>query len=141
MEGRPIVREANLEEFRQHPDFARREKLEEPKPEAPMYPNPLDRTKAAGLHQWGMVIDLNLNPCISESGGFIAATRKAKLKFVDVIGQGELDENPVDPGIAIESPDEAEQFLLRDGCRPLFCHRIEAHFLTGLTFGSNIRPG
>jgi len=32
-----------------------------------------------------MVIDLNLNPCISESGGFIAATKKAKFKFVDVI--------------------------------------------------------
>jgi D-alanine-D-alanine ligase len=32
-----------------------------------------------------MVIDLNLNPCISESGGFIAATQKAKFKFVDVI--------------------------------------------------------
>ena len=32
-----------------------------------------------------MVIDLNLNPCISESGGFIAATQKAGFKFVDVI--------------------------------------------------------
>jgi D-alanine-D-alanine ligase len=32
-----------------------------------------------------MVIDLNLNPCISESGGFIAATQKAGYKFVDVI--------------------------------------------------------
>jgi D-alanine-D-alanine ligase len=34
-----------------------------------------------------MVIDLNLNPCISESGGFIAATQKAGYKFVDVIKQ------------------------------------------------------
>jgi len=33
------------------------------------------------------VIDLNLNPCISQSGGFIAATRKAGYKFVDVISQ------------------------------------------------------
>ena len=40
-----------------------------------------------GADRIPMVIDLNLNPCISESGGFIAATRKAKLKFVDVIGQ------------------------------------------------------
>jgi D-alanine-D-alanine ligase len=34
-----------------------------------------------------MVIDLNLNPCISSSGGFIAATEKAGYKFVDVIKQ------------------------------------------------------
>jgi len=34
-----------------------------------------------------LVIDLNLNPCISQSGGFIAATEKAGYKFVDVIRQ------------------------------------------------------
>jgi D-alanine-D-alanine ligase len=32
-----------------------------------------------------MVIDLNLNPCISESGGFVAASKKARLTFVKVI--------------------------------------------------------
>jgi len=31
------------------------------------------------------VIDLNLNPCISPSGGFVAATEKAGLKFTEVI--------------------------------------------------------
>jgi len=31
------------------------------------------------------VIDLNLNPCISQSGGFVAATEKAGLKFTEVI--------------------------------------------------------
>jgi molybdopterin-containing oxidoreductase family iron-sulfur binding subunit len=59
MEGRPIVREANLKQFREHPDFAKREKLEEPPIVAPLYPNPLDKTKAAALHQWGMSVDLN----------------------------------------------------------------------------------
>jgi len=34
-----------------------------------------------------LVIDMNLNPCISESGGFIAATQKAGIKFVKVIEQ------------------------------------------------------
>lgn len=34
-----------------------------------------------------MVIDLNLNPCISESGGFIAATQEAGYTFVEVIEQ------------------------------------------------------
>ena len=32
-----------------------------------------------------MVIDLNLNPCISESGGFVAASKKAGFTFVKVI--------------------------------------------------------
>jgi D-alanine-D-alanine ligase len=31
------------------------------------------------------VIDLNLNPCISQSGGFVAATEKAGYKFTEVI--------------------------------------------------------
>ena len=31
------------------------------------------------------VIDLNLNPCISESGGFVAACEKAGYKFTEVI--------------------------------------------------------
>ncbi len=34
-----------------------------------------------------LVIDLNLNPCISQSGGFVAAAKKAGYKFVDVIRQ------------------------------------------------------
>ncbi len=59
MEGRPIVREANLEQFRQHPDFARKMDLPEPPVVAPLYPNPLDKTKQNALHQWGMSIDLN----------------------------------------------------------------------------------
>ncbi|MCX6245605.1 MAG: ATP-grasp domain-containing protein [Bacteroidetes bacterium] len=38
-----------------------------------------------GADRVPMVIDLNLNPCISESGGFVAASFKAGYKFVDVI--------------------------------------------------------
>src|SRR5262249_9339744 len=59
MEGRPIVREANLEMFRKFPNFAEKEKLEEPTPVASMYPNPLDKFKELGMHQWGMAVDLN----------------------------------------------------------------------------------
>jgi MoCo/4Fe-4S cofactor protein with predicted Tat translocation signal len=59
LEGRPIVREANIEQFRQHPDFAQRMQSEEPKGAGPLYPNPFDQVKGKGLHQWGMSIDLN----------------------------------------------------------------------------------
>jgi D-alanine-D-alanine ligase len=40
-----------------------------------------------GADRIPLVIDLNLNPCISESGGFIAATRQAGYKFKEVIRQ------------------------------------------------------
>jgi molybdopterin-containing oxidoreductase family iron-sulfur binding subunit len=64
MEGRAIVREANLEQFKEHPDFARKMNAPEPtKPDGshygPMYPNPLDEAMKQAHHQWGMSIDLN----------------------------------------------------------------------------------
>jgi molybdopterin-containing oxidoreductase family iron-sulfur binding subunit len=59
MEGRAIVREANLEQFKAHPDFAERMNAEEAPDESPMYPNPLDEAKKFALHQWGMSVDLN----------------------------------------------------------------------------------
>ncbi len=59
MEGRAIVREANLEQFKSHPDFAERMNAEEAPNESPMYPNPLDEVKKTALHQWGMSVDLN----------------------------------------------------------------------------------
>ena len=59
MEGRAIVREANLEQFKSHPDFAERMNAEAAPDESPLYPNPLDEVKKTALHQWGMSVDLN----------------------------------------------------------------------------------
>ena len=60
MEGRPAVREANLEEFLKEPKFAE-EKFHgvEPPIVKSLYPNPLDEAKKTALHQWGMTVDLN----------------------------------------------------------------------------------
>jgi molybdopterin-containing oxidoreductase family iron-sulfur binding subunit len=60
MEGRPAVREANLEEFTKEPTFAR-ENFHgvEPPIVQSLYPNPLDEAKKTALHQWGMSVDLN----------------------------------------------------------------------------------
>ncbi len=60
LEGRPIVREANLSQYREHPDFAKRMQLHEPAGGGTLYPNPLDELAKTGHHQWGMSIDLNL---------------------------------------------------------------------------------
>jgi MoCo/4Fe-4S cofactor protein with predicted Tat translocation signal len=65
MEGRPIIREANLEEYRENPKFAKGMDMHEPAGAGPLYPNPLHVKGKDGLtpwertpHQWGMSIDL-----------------------------------------------------------------------------------
>jgi molybdopterin-containing oxidoreductase family iron-sulfur binding subunit len=60
MEGRPAVREANLEEFVKEPAFAQENfhGIEPPIVQS-LYPNPLDAAKKTALHQWGMTVDLN----------------------------------------------------------------------------------
>ncbi len=58
MEGRPAVRESNLDEFRKNPELAREMHEKEPPVVAPLYPNPLDQAEKKGLQQWGLVVDL-----------------------------------------------------------------------------------
>ncbi|PYI88911.1 MAG: hydrogenase, partial [Verrucomicrobia bacterium] len=59
MEGRPIIREANLTQFAEHPDFAKGMTMEAAPDIRPLYPNPLDEQKKRAIHHWGMSIDLN----------------------------------------------------------------------------------
>ncbi|HUB86903.1 MAG TPA: TAT-variant-translocated molybdopterin oxidoreductase [Verrucomicrobiae bacterium] len=58
MEGRPAVREANLDEFTKTPDFAQEMHDKEPPIVAPLYPNPFDEAKKTAIQQWGLVVDL-----------------------------------------------------------------------------------
>ena len=80
MEGRPIIREANLEQYRGRPDFAQEMKMEEPPVVAPLYPNPFDEAKKAGRHQWGMSIDLNL--CVGCSACMMACQSENNVPIV-----------------------------------------------------------
>ena len=80
MEGRAIVREANLDQFAKHPDFANAMKLAEPPVVKPLYPNPFDEEKKKGLHQWGMSVDLN--SCVGCGTCIIACQSENNIPIV-----------------------------------------------------------
>ncbi|HEV2209712.1 MAG TPA: TAT-variant-translocated molybdopterin oxidoreductase [Verrucomicrobiae bacterium] len=82
MEGRPIVREVNLDQYREHPEFAKEEmEQEEHLPvESPLYPNPFNELKKHGIHQWGMAIDLNR--CVGCSACMMACQSENNVPIV-----------------------------------------------------------
>ena len=96
MEGRAIVREANLQQFKDHPDFAA--KMNAPVPPrpanhvgvwpAPIYPNPLDEAKKTAHHQWGMAIDLN--GCVGCGTCVVACQAENNIPIVgkDLVSRG-----------------------------------------------------
>jgi molybdopterin-containing oxidoreductase family iron-sulfur binding subunit len=80
LEGRPIIREANLEEYRKNPLFAKKMGVEEPPVVQPLYPNPFDELKKQGIHQWAMSIDLN--QCVGCSACMVACQSENNVPIV-----------------------------------------------------------
>ena len=80
LEGRPIIREANLEQYREHPKFAKNMEPQEAPVVAPLYPNPFDELKKRGLHQWGMSVDLN--KCVGCSACMMACQSENNVPIV-----------------------------------------------------------
>jgi molybdopterin-containing oxidoreductase family iron-sulfur binding subunit len=118
MEGRPAVREVNLEQYRQHPDFVHAMSLEHGTP-VTMYPNPLDRVRASALHQWGMAIDLNR--CVGCSACVIACQSENNIPIVgkDQVARGRemhwlrIDRYYAGKPVAPENSPEARKNLLQ----------------------------
>ncbi|HEV7925302.1 MAG TPA: TAT-variant-translocated molybdopterin oxidoreductase [Verrucomicrobiae bacterium] len=133
MEGRPVVRETSLEQYRKNPNFAQRMKPEEPTDAegrpvvSPLYPNPLDKTKAHAMHQWGMSIDLNR--CVGCSACMIACQSENNIPIVgkEMVGKSRemhwirLDRYYAGP---VEDPQAVAQPMLCQHCESAPCESV-----------------
>ena len=129
MEGRPIIREANLEQYQKNPGFAKAMNLEEPPVVSPLYPNPLDKAKAKGLHQWGMTIDLN--SCVGCSACMVACQSENNIP---IVGKDQVTRNREMHWIRIDryftsDPTKSAAEQLADPqmvVQPMLCQHCEA---------------
>src|SRR5665213_1454918 len=122
MEGRPVVREANLEQYRKQPAFAQSMRPEAPPVVSSLYPNPLDEEgKKRAMHQWGMSIDLNR--CVGCSACMVACQSENNIPIVgkEMVGKSrEMHWIRIDRYYA--GPDEDPQAVTQ----PMLCQHCEA---------------
>ncbi|MFA7002600.1 MAG: TAT-variant-translocated molybdopterin oxidoreductase [Verrucomicrobiia bacterium] len=127
MEGRPIVREANLESFREHPDFAHKMDLDAHEPHVgALYPHPNAQNPAMkGVHQWGMVVDQNA--CVGCAACVIACQSENNIPIVgkDQVARGrEMHWIRLDRYFSV-APEDKDLAAPQVVNQPMFCQHCE----------------
>ncbi|MFM8359076.1 MAG: 4Fe-4S dicluster domain-containing protein, partial [Verrucomicrobiota bacterium] len=149
MEGRPVIREANLDQFARKPDFARHMDLdahlphyvpEKAKPDGRnpgrlqnIYEHPYDQNPhtRSDIHQWGMVIDLGT--CVGCTACVVACQGENNIPIVgkDQVARGrEMHWMRIDryyshdPASAFDSDIAAADPQM--AVQPMFCQHCEA---------------
>ena len=142
MEGRPIIREVNLNQYKEHPDFPKKMELEEPPVVAPLYPNPFDELRKQGHHQWGMSIDLNkcvgcqacMMACQSENNvpivGKDQVRRGREMHWIriDRYYAGDPKKTPLMDTFIVDEKQQFEQWIddPQVVTQPMLCQHCEA---------------
>jgi molybdopterin-containing oxidoreductase family iron-sulfur binding subunit len=130
LEGRPIVREAHLEQFRQAPDFAKNMGLAAHAPNAGrIYKHPYTAQPElkSTVHQWGMSIDLN--SCVGCNACVVACQSENNVPIVgkdQVIKGREMHWMRIDRYYAGEpdAPQVAYQPMLCQHCESAPCESV-----------------